>query len=35
MFLTTGIFRNFEGWQGKFLTFKTGIPGGAAQMMLA
>ena len=26
--LTTGIFANFEGWQGEFLTFKTGIPGG-------
>jgi len=25
-----GIFGNFEGWQGEFLTFKTGIPGGPA-----
>jgi len=28
MFLTTGIFGNFRGWQGEFLTFKTGFPGG-------
>ena len=28
VFLTTGIFWNFEGWRGKFFTLKTGIPGG-------
>jgi len=33
MFLTTGIFGNFKGWRGKFLTFKTGIPGGPARKM--
>jgi len=32
MFLTTGIFGNFEGWRGEFLTFKTGIAGGPAML---
>jgi len=30
--LTTGIFGNFEGWRGEFLTFKTGIPGGPGRI---
>ena len=33
MFLTMGIFGNFEGWWGEFLTFKTGIPNGPGGIM--
>jgi len=32
VFLTTGIFGNFEGWRGEFFTFKTGILAAASMI---